>query len=66
MPDPQTQTDRQGARIRRITRKALRRARAHDGWRAYEAAKGYVRRQYGTHIPGYDAILRRITDELNL
>jgi hypothetical protein len=66
VPDSQTQTDRRQGRIQRITREALRRARGHDGWRAYEAAKGYVRRQYGPHIPGYDAILRRITDQLGL
>jgi hypothetical protein len=66
VPNPQTQTDRRQARIRRISREALRRARGLDGWRAYEAAKGYVRREYGAHIPGYDAVLRRIIDELNL
>jgi len=66
MPDPATQTDRREARVQRIARKAVRHARGHDGWRAYEAAKGYVRRQYGAHIPGYDAIMDHIKDRLGI
>jgi len=66
MPDPATQTDRRRARIRRIADEALRRAKAFDGWRAYEAAKSHVRREHGTHVPGYDAIIDRIKDRLEI
>jgi hypothetical protein len=66
MDTPEHQTDRHEARIQRIAHEALRRSRGHEGWDAYEVAKGYVRRQYGAHIPGYDAIIDRIKDELEI
>ena len=66
MDTPEHQTDRHEARIRRIAGEAVRAAKGFDGWRAYEAAKGYVRREYGPHIDEYDAILNAITDRLGL
>jgi hypothetical protein len=66
MPDLQQQTERREARIRRIADEACRRAKGFDGWRSYEAAKGYVRRQHGAHVPGYDAIMDHIKDRLGI
>jgi len=66
MPDLQTQTDRRRSRIRRIAKEAVRHAKGFDCWRAYEAAKEYVRREYGPHVPGYDAIIDRIKDRLEI
>jgi hypothetical protein len=66
MDTPEHQTDRHEARIERIAGEAVRCAKGFDGWRAYEAAKGYVRREYGTHIPGYDAIIDCIKDRLEI
>jgi len=66
MPDLQTQTDRRRGRTRRIAKEAVRRAQGLEDWRAYEAAKRYVRREYGAHVPGYDAIIDRIKDRLEI
>jgi len=66
MPDPTTQTERREDRIRRIADEACRRGKGFGGWRAYEAAKGYVRRHHGAHVPGYDAIMDHIKDRLGI
>jgi len=66
MSDTGTQSDRRNARVHRIAREALRHAKGHDGWRAYEAAKRYVRREYGPHVACYDEIIDAITDRLEI
>lgn len=66
MPTPARQTERRRGRIRRIANEAVHRARGLDGWRAYEAAKHYVRREYSPHVPGYTAIIDRIKKQLEI
>jgi hypothetical protein len=51
--------------VRRIADEAVRRAKGFEDWQAYEAAKGYVRRQH----PGredYDAIIDAIKTRLEI
>lgn len=66
MRDPTQQTDRREARVQRVAQEAVRAARGHDGWDAYEAAKAYVRREHGANVPGYNAIIDRIKDRLDI
>jgi len=52
---------------RRIADEAVRRAKGFSGWRAYEAAKGYVRREHpGARKDEYDATLDAIKDRLEI
>jgi len=39
-------TTTRDAELRRIAEEAVRRAEGSEGWRAYEAAKSFVRREY--------------------
>ena len=66
MTDRATNADRRQARVQRIAREAVREASASEGWQAYERAKQHVRREYGTHVPGYDAIIDEIKDRLEI
>jgi len=66
MPDLQQQAERRRDRIRRIADAAVRCARGHNGWQAYEAAKAYVHREHGAGTPGYDAIIDRIKTRLQI
>ena len=68
MPDRTLQTDRRRGRIRHLAREAVSVARRKglSGWDAYEAAKRHVRAEHGPHVPGYDAIINRITDRLEI
>ena len=60
MPTSAPDTD-----VRRIADEAVRRARGFTGWRAYEAAKSFVRREYPGHDQ-YDAIIDAIQDRLEI
>lgn len=51
--------------VRRIADEAVRRAKGFAGWRAYEAAKSYVRRQH-PNCDDYDAIIDAIKDRLDI
>jgi hypothetical protein len=65
---PATSADRREDRVRRWAREAVRHARSsgRSGWRAYEAAKRYLRRTHGPHVPNYDACISAICQRLNL
>lgn len=51
--------------VRRIADEAVRRAKGFGGWRKYEAAKAYVRRQHPAH-EHYDAIIDAIKTRLEI
>jgi len=61
-------TDRHEDRAGRWAREAVRHARSsgRSGWRAYEAAKRYLRRTRGPHVANYDACISAICQRLNL
>lgn len=51
--------------VRRIAEEAVRRTKGFTDWRAYEAAKSYVRRQCPDHHR-YDAIIDAIKNRLEI
>jgi len=58
-------TDAQDPDVRRIADEAVRRAKGFSGWRAYEAAKGYVRREHPQHDQ-YEQIIDAIKTRLQI
>jgi hypothetical protein len=58
-------TDTHTPDVRRIADEAVRRAKGFSGWRAYEAAKAYVRREHPSR-DDYDAIIDAIKDRLEI
>jgi hypothetical protein len=60
-------TTTRDAELRRIAEEAVRRAEGSEGWRAYEAAKSFVRREYpGLRKEEYDAVINAIKDRLEI
>ncbi|WP_103021489.1 hypothetical protein [Salinibacter altiplanensis] len=67
MPTTTHGSEAKAGKVRRVAEEAARRAKEFDGWTAYEAAKGYVRREYpGLRKDQYDAIIDAIKTRLEI